>query len=264
MGRQFLTSDSSVWPDRYGTGSDGALTISSNTTDATANTTFSGTSGNTTGTAGSGTGFAAGNLILIHQSRNGGSGAGVWELNKISSVGGGTNWTLSYPLQNTYGTTGQVFLLKQYTTVTINGGQTLTGQSWSSGSLKGGILALFATVSITATGNIAINGANASGSGGATGNGYNGGSVPGSGVGFAGEGTSGESVQQNSANGNGGGGANNGTDGGGGGGGNGSAGNAGSGTGGGLAGNTAGAANLTTMVFGGGGGAPTDSSNAGG
>src|SRR3990172_6753271 len=138
--RQFRTDDTSTWTDRYGSGSDSSLTVSADTTDSTANTTITGTSGGTSATAGSGTGFSAGDLVLIHQTQ--GTGFGTWELNKISSVGGGTNWTLSYNLTITYVTGAQVYLLKEYTTVDINSTKTLTGLSWN--GTTGGILALLA------------------------------------------------------------------------------------------------------------------------
>lgn len=220
MARQFRSDDTSPWIDKFGNGSDGVGSINTST-DATANTTFSGTETQSTGTAGSGTGFAAGNLVLIHQSRNGGDGAGVWELNKISSVGGGTDWTLAYPLQNDYGTTGQVYLFKQYSSYTVNSGQTLTGSAWD--GTKGGIIAVLVNGVATITGNITTVG---KGYRGATTNADNG---------YAGEGTVGASVQQTTANGNGGGGGTYGTP---------------AGTG----GNAVGVAGLTTMFFGGGSG----------
>lgn len=245
MARQFLTSDSSAWGDRFGSGSDGALTISSNTTDSTANTTFTGTSGTTSGTAGSGTGFAANNLVLIHQTQ--GTGAGNWELNKISSTGSGTNWTMAYTLQNTYGTGAQVYLLKQYSSVTVNGSTTLTSSSWN-GS-QGGILGLLCNGTITVTGTI---------KGDSTG--FRGGAAVSNGTGNQGEGINGTGSQDFHLSGNAAGGGQHfaaGQNGGGGGGGNSTGGSNGQAQGsgnGGQGGNPAGAASLTTMVFGGAGG----------
>lgn len=80
--RQFRTDDTSAWTDRYGDGSDGAGSSVANV-----QTSFRGRLEIPLERRGQGTGFAAGNLVLIHQSRNGGGGSGVWELNKISSVG---------------------------------------------------------------------------------------------------------------------------------------------------------------------------------
>jgi hypothetical protein len=263
--RQFKNTDTAPWYPGFGNGSAGAVAIDTST-DATPNTTASVASGATALTAGSGTGFAAGNLILIHQSRNGGASAGAWELNYIASVGAGTNWTLGYPTVQAYDTTAQVYLLKQYSSVTINSGQTLTGASW--GGTVGGIVAFLCAGTITVTGNIVVNG----GAGASNTNAFS--SVAGSTVGgyrggnggwqnsitvFSGEGTSGASAQQTTANGNGGGGAaTSGSRDGGGGGGHAAAGTAGSKPAGGTVGaggGTAGVAALTTMVFGGGGGA---------
>src|SRR5258708_22131110 len=251
--RQFKTTDTSPWPGRFGTGSDGAASINTST-DATANTTATVTSGSTALTAGSGTGFASGNLILIHQTRNGGTTVGAWELNKISSIGGGTNWTLAYATVNAYDTTAQVYLLKQYTTVTVNGSQTLTAAAWAGAT--GGIVAFLANTSITVTGTITVSG---EGCVGGTGNNSGSGS-------FCGEGTtSGITQARQTPSSNEGGGISAGNGGAGGGGGNGGSGTAatgGSGQGGGGA--TAGLANLTVMVFGGGGGGGLDASNSSG
>ncbi len=247
--RQFKSSDTSIWADKFGDGSAGAVSINTST-DATANTTFSATSGATSATAGSGTGFAAGNLILIHQTRDGGAGAGAWELNKISSVGGGTNWTLAYATIQAYDTTAQVYLLKQYTNATINSGQTLTSSAWD--GTKGGIVAFLCNGTFSGTGTIDLKGkgflgfADNPGGSDATGE--------------QAEGTSGGGhTRANGANGNGAGGGTNAggsNKGGGGGGGNGATGTAGANNGatGGVAGASAGNVGLTVMVFGGGGG----------
>lgn len=246
--RQFRSDDTSPWIHGFGNGSDGATAINTST-DATANTTISVTSGSTAATAGSGTGFAAGNLILIHQSRNGGAGAGAWELNQISSVGSGTDWTLVYPTTQAYDTTAQVYLLKQYSTVTVNSSQTLTSAAWD--GTKGGIIAFLCNNTITVDGNISGNtkGFRGGAGGKATSTSQT-----------QGEGTSGAGGASTSANGNGGGGGRNNSspgDGGGGGGGNGATGGTG-GTNvnatGGTGGSTAGDDGLVTMVFGGGGG----------
>lgn len=264
--RQFRTDDTSLWVDRYGSGSDGAVSPTT-ATDSTANTSISVTSGSTAATFGSGTGFANGNLILIHQSRNGGAGAGAWELNKISSGGGTTSVTLAYATVQAYDTTAQVYLLKQYTTVSITGGNTISASNWD--GTKGGIVAYLAMTSITIGGTISANSA-----------GYRGGNgVDGQTIGQQGEGTSGAlGTQSVSANGNGGGGggwSDNGPwDQGNGGGGGANAGTGGSNGiatgggnnahgGGGSLGSSAGNAGLTLMVFGGGGGSGGDKDGSG-
>lgn len=268
--RQFRSDDSDQWAEGFGSGSDGDLTIAADATDATANTTLTGTTGGTAATAGSGTGFAAGYYVLIHQTQ--GTGHGNWELNVISSIGAGTNWTMLHTLCNSYVSGAQVFLIKQYDHVTINSTKTLTGQSWN--GTKGGILVLMAKTSITVTGNIYLKGVGGSLGGGgnstvsgATGGGFRGGDlVPGqSKQGESGVGTGSAST---SANGSGGGGAagTNGSNSGGGG----NAGHAGSGANGrtagtgtgGTGGGTSGNAGLTSMELGSGGGGGQGASNS--
>jgi len=254
--RQFASGDTSTWTDKYGSGSDGALPISDDTADSArtgyANTTFAGTETESTGTAGSGTGFSAGDLVLIHQSRNGGDGAGVWELNKITSTGAGTNWTMAYALTHDYATTGQVYRLAQNSAITIDNTKTLTGVAWN--GTQGGIVALLCNGTTTVSGNISVNGKGFRGSTTHQ-------SVGDEGADWSGEGTNGASANSQSANGNGGGGGDNeGSNlarGSGGGGGNGEAGTAGTAFDGGVAGaagTVAGNISLTTIVFGGAGG----------
>ena len=258
--RQFRSDDTSKWMEGWGNGTDGALTISSHTTEAPIDASCSGTAAATL-LAATNASFAAGQLILIYQSI--GTGAGAWELNKISTYTAGTI-TLKYALCNTYTDSGasqaQVRVMKQYTNVTINSGINYTAKAW--GGDVGGILAFFANGTTTVTGNILANG-NAGATGvadhtaGGAGIGYSGGyaslttSFPLSGD--QGEGSSGFGTESNSANGTGGGGgrittyaAASGA-----GGGNGAAGtSSATGTGGAEGGH----AHLTTMLFGGGGG----------
>lgn len=247
--RQFRSDDTSVWQEKFGNGSDESVTYSGSGSDPTANTTFTGTAAGTSGTAGSGTGFAANNLVLIHQTR--GSGAGNWELNKISSVGSGTNWTMAYDLMNTYVAGAQVYLLKQYSSVTINSGVTFSTSAWD-GS-KGGISAFLCNGTITVAGTISASGAGfIKDTNGILGQGQQG------------EGTAGAGGTTSTlANGNGGGGGDGGggnvEGAGGGGGGNGTAGTTGqinvvSNRDPGVGGEAKGTVSLTTMVLGGGGG----------
>jgi len=187
--RQFLTSDTSLWTDRYGDGSDGAGTAGSNV-----QTTASVAIDATALTAGSGTGFAAGNLIIIHQSRNGGTGVGNWELNRISSVGGGTDWTLAYATIYAYNTTAQVYLMKQYSSYN---GTLATGTAWAGAS--GGIAGFFCNGTATITG------------GSSNGGGFRGGAGSVSSTSTQGEGETGAGSAATSANGSGGGGSLSGT-----------------------------------------------------
>lgn len=228
----------------FGNGTDGALTISGNTTDAPIDSACTGTAGTNTLSA-TNASFAAGQKVLIHQTQ--GTGAGTREIGEISSYTAGTI-TLAEELTATYTSGAQVLVLKQYSSVTVNSGVTWTAKAWN--GTVGGILAFLCS------GAIAINGTVT-----ASAKGFRGASAVSS-VNSAkqGEGTSGPAgTTGTAANGNGGGGgsANAVASSGGGGGGNGASGPTG-GTGGGLApgsgGSSSGSADLTTATFGGGGG----------
>lgn len=271
MSRQFRSDDTDAWLEGLGDGSDGALTISSNTTEAPIDSSCSGTSG-TTSLSATNASFTAGQLILIHQTR--GTGVGNWELNKIASYVAGTI-TTAYALQNTYTDSGasqaQVRVMKQYSAVTINASVTYEPKNWDQN--VGGILAFFCNGDVTVNG--AISAAGTQGASPSVGVGGNTGMTTGKGfqggAGYnqnsqctsaCGEGTSGAGgARTTAANGNGGSGNRTANitsrAAGGSGGGNGTAGTNGSTGDGALGGNggtTAGNAALTNMVFGGGGG----------
>lgn len=238
----------------FGDGSDGALTISVNTTDTPIDSVCSGTISTTTLTA-TNASFAAGQIILIHQTR--GTGAGTWMRNKIASYTAGTI-TLETPLNATYSTGAQVLVMKQYTNVTVNAGVTWTAKKWDKANLKGGILAYIASGTTTINGTISANGLDFHTTVGVGYLGGNGGiNATNQRQGQQGEGTAGaDGTHSSSANGNGGGGGGASADsgnGGGGGGGNGATGSTGSGAGG-TGGAATGTTDLTTMNMGGGGG----------
>jgi len=242
MSRQFRSDDTSPWKEGFGKGTDGNLTISSNTTEAPIDASCSGTSG-TTSLSATNASFATGQLIIIHQTR--GTGAGNWELNKIAGYTAGTI-TTSYTLENTYTDSGasqaQVRVMPQYNDVTINSSQTWTAKAWTGD--VGGILAFFAKGTVTVTGNIL---ASLKGFRNYTSGSYQN-------TTFTGEGSAGAGwTNSNSANGSGGGGGSGGTSQGGGGGG-GHSGSGTSGTGspaGGTGGGSVGNASLTSLNFGG-------------
>lgn len=156
--RQWRSDDTDKWVYGFGSGVDGDLTISSNTTEAPIDSSCSGTATQTSLSA-TNASFASGQLILIHQSR--GTGVGAWELNRIASYTAGTI-TLSHALMNTYTDSGasqaQVRVLKQYNNVTVNSGVTYTAKAWDKN--VGGILAFFArgTTNIVGTVNAAEKG----------------------------------------------------------------------------------------------------------
>jgi hypothetical protein len=249
----------------FGDGSDGALTISSNTTQAPKDANCTGTSGATTlaYTNSSGT-FVVGEIILIHQTQ--GTGAGTWMRNKVTSVTGTTNGNLGLEtaLNANYVSGCQVIQVKQYTNVTVSSGFTWTAKAWD--GTKGGILTFLCNGVLTVTGTISANGgAGASSAGspaGGTGGGFRGGAGHNANPSQAtqGESSLGAGGASTAANGSGGGGAG-GTGasvgGGGGGGGNGAAGTTGTTGGtrvGGTGGGTDGTTDLTTFALGGGGG----------
>lgn len=242
--RQFRSDDTDQWVYGYGDGSDGALTISSDTTEAPIDSACTGTAGASTLSA-TNASFATGQVVLIHQTRHA-STAGVWELNKIASYVAGTI-SLVHPLINTYAALSQVRVLKQYSSVTIDSGKTYTAKAWD--GTVGGILGFLCSGTVTVTGNIS-----------ATGKGFR----YGSGAVSAGQATSGEGntaaqASQYTPNGSGGGGGQ-GNDSGGGGGAYAANGSNGATYGGnvGQGGIAAGVAALTTLLFGGGGGGSSE------
>lgn len=136
----------------FGDGSDGALTISSNTTEAPIDSACTGTSGAYTLTA-TNASFAAGQIIYIHQTQ--GTGAGQDQLNKIQSYTAGTI-TLVDPLNATYTTGAQVRVVKQYTDVTINSGFTYTAKAWD--GTVGGIIGFLCSGTFTYNGTLTATG----------------------------------------------------------------------------------------------------------
>lgn len=250
----------------FGDGSDGALTISADTTEAPIDSACSGTINTTTLTA-TNASFAAGQIILIHQTQ--GTGAGTWQRNKITGYTAGTI-SLDQPLNATYGTGAQVRVLKQYSSVTIDAGKTYSCKAWN--GTVGGIIAFLCSGTLTVNGTLSARGTNAPVGTSVqniqiTGGGFRGGifvNQNGDRIGaYTGESTLGnqQSLGSNAAYGNAGGGgyrnSNVTTSGSGGGGGNGAIGTQGSADAscsGGLGGGTVGTTDLTNMNPGGGGG----------
>jgi large repetitive protein len=226
-------------------GSDGILTISSNTTETVVDSASTGTSG-TDSLSATNAGFAADQLILIHQTQ--GSGAGSFEFNFIESYVAGTITTV-FNLQNTYGTGAQVRKVPQYTAVTVQSGFTYTGKAWN--GTTGGLLTFICQGFTNVAGTIDVSE-----------KGFRGGNGRASaGTSQAGEGTAGPATESLSPNGNGGGGNADPADGGGYGAGcggsNATLGEVGQGQGtytAGQAGSVVGNADMSTLNLGGGGG----------
>ena len=133
-------------------GSDGALTIAADTTEAPIDSACSGTSGTYILTA-TNVSFAAGQAIMIHQTQ--GTGAGTVQHTTISSYTAGTITTADL-LNYSYSTGAQVRVMKRYTNVTINSGKTYTAKAWN--GTTGGILAFYANGTVTVTGSISARG----------------------------------------------------------------------------------------------------------
>lgn len=242
----------------FGDGSDGDLTVSVNMTDAPIDSACTGTSGTKILSA-TNASFAANQLVFIHQSY--GSGAGAWELAQIDSYVAGTI-TLKNNLVNTYSSGAQVLVMKQYNSVVINSGKTVTGKSYD--GTVGGIIAWLIKTKISGAGSFAHGGVTGVGSSPTNNNITVGGGFRGGGgwrssseAAISGDGSAQLRTHSGNPGGNAGGaGYAGGGDSGGGGGGNGGAGSNGSSNsgGGGTGGATAGSSDLTTMLFGGGGG----------
>jgi hypothetical protein len=195
-------------------GSDGPLTISSNTVGDPIDSACSGTAGSYTLSASNGS-FTAGQKILIHQTQ--GSSAGNWEINEIVDYSPGTI-ALTDPLRNNYSSAGgnkaQVLVLKEYTDVTVASGTTWTAKAWN--GTTGGILAFLASGTVSVVGAIGASGTTGSSSSsapstpaGAIGGGFRGGAgrkIDSAGTATQGEGVNGPGISSQSANSNGGGG----------------------------------------------------------
>ncbi len=142
----------------FGDGSDGALTIATNTTETVIDANCTGTSGTNTLTVSNVTGsFATGQKIVIHQTR--GTNTGLKQLTSIANVSGSTITTedqLTFSPVHSATTTvankAQVRVLKQHTNVTINAGITYQCKIWD--GLKGGIIGWYANGTYTNNGTI--------------------------------------------------------------------------------------------------------------
>ena len=153
----------------FGDGRDGALVISSNTTEDPIDANCTGTAGQNTLTVtnahASFASVASGDKLLVVQSR--GTNAGTYQVVTVSSYSGGVvtlqeNLTFSpaHSATTTVANKAQVRKIKQHTTVTINSTITYTAKAWN--GLKGGILYFWASTSFINNGTLT-----------ATGKGYN-------------------------------------------------------------------------------------------
>lgn len=149
----------------YGDGRDGALTISSNTTEDPIDANCTGTSGQytltTTNEHASFSAIANGDWVLIIQSR--GTNAGTCQFAKVQGYSGGVltlqdalTFSPDHSATLNVANKAQVRKIKQHTTVTVNSGINYTAKAWD--GFKGGILYFFASTSYTNTGNVVVTG----------------------------------------------------------------------------------------------------------
>ena len=133
----------------FGNGVDGALTVSSGTTQSLTCKACTGTATSNELTIASGA-FTNGDVVLIHQtSGDWTSGVGQWEVNKVASGGGTTTLTLTEALHYSFATGAQVLKIPMYSSVSIT--DTLSATAWN-GTIAGMILfASSGTTTITGT-----------------------------------------------------------------------------------------------------------------
>jgi len=138
----------------FGDGKDGAY--SSATIPTLVYKSCSGSADSTTLTASTSSPFAVGDILLLHQTR--GTGAGQWEINRVSAVGSGS-YTMQKALKYTYTDSGasqaQAIKIPRYTNVTVQSG-TWTITDWNGDT--GGILAFASNGTVTVTGTISADG----------------------------------------------------------------------------------------------------------
>ena len=138
----------------FGSGSDGVLNITSNTTESVIDSACTGSSGGTSLSA-TNASFADDQLIFIHQTR--GTGAGSWEFNIIDSYVAGTITTV-FDLINTYASGAQVRKVNQYSSLTIAAGFTYTVKAWN--GTVGGLFINFVSGDTTIEGTLSGKGTN--------------------------------------------------------------------------------------------------------
>lgn len=117
---QFSPSDTILWREKYGNFSANDFIQTGTSSQANERSPFSGVMNELTGNATNPTGFVVGDIVLIHQTREGGDGAGHWQLNKIRGIAGNV-FTFKYPLQNNFSGYAQIIRIIQNRDIQING-----------------------------------------------------------------------------------------------------------------------------------------------
>jgi hypothetical protein len=143
-------------PARYGYGTDGPIDTNGDMDVSGTRTIASGAAGASELSVVKSDGFAAGNIVLVHDTQ--GAHAGTWELALIASVRPGV-LVLSRPLAHSYPATdhAQAVRIFQHDVIDINAGTEVTGPKWDGNT--GGIIALMAQTGINIAGSLAANGA---------------------------------------------------------------------------------------------------------
>ncbi len=136
----------------FGDGSDGALSIGSNTTEAPIDSAATGSKDSVSLTA-TNASFAAGQKVLVIQSQ--GTGAGQYQETEIASYTAGTI-TTTEPLLFAFVSGAQVRVVKQYSSVTIDATFTYTAKAWD--GTVGGILAWMCNGATNINGAVDLNG----------------------------------------------------------------------------------------------------------
>ncbi len=145
---------------QYGTGADGALTVTADQQLGTVRAAAVGAAGATTVTVSNVAGvFAAGQSVLLHQTQAAVGPVGHYEYARVTAVSGMT-LTLAAPLRSAYVSDAtshaQVLRVMEYTAVTINAGATVTAPAWDGSS--GGIIAFDATGRLSVAGALDVTG----------------------------------------------------------------------------------------------------------
>lgn len=155
----FLCISANCTINPFGSGKDGALTVTSGQTKEinTVRSQANGAMGSKVVSLASASGFKDGDIVLFHQTQ--GTGAGTWEYGYVIKVEG-NNLTLYQPLTANYITSGnakaQAIVVPQFTDVAISQGGVLTAPAWDGNS--GGILVFMANGTVNVAGSINMNG----------------------------------------------------------------------------------------------------------
>lgn len=144
--------------DMFGDGRDGDLLVTSGQTVTINDVRVSVSASGTTASPANSNGFAAGDLVMFHQTQ-GTANVGKWELATIATINSPNSWMLTRPLSHIYDTAGgraQAIKVMQYRNVTVQGNGNLTAPAWN--GTAGGILVFLANENFINSGSIFVTG----------------------------------------------------------------------------------------------------------